>query len=358
VNFLRRWGVYIFVGIFTLGSSGIGGIKISSMTALPAATLLPIFWAVQQAPWVVALVTTGYCMLGAIVCYGLRPLLWSTEWRDVECALPISRKERRHSDFTVMVIGLTPLFAIFAAGMTNWLINASASGASGAELLEAMAMLLFSMMTSIMAGMWMLQSMRGNGNLSNAQAILKLRKKARQGKLASTSVFAALVVLPLMRGPAKRAGHILLFVPLIAVANSVPIFWPAVTPWWLAAYALSILLMTTRLISVLQFDLAPLHATCAPLPVAERRLRLWRSAVAMIPITVTLPILLVALLGIASQLRSFVAVCFLTTALLGNLLHILGMSIAPGVETRATTRISVWLGILLFQIALASEVMK
>lgn len=355
MNFLRRWNVYLLVGVLALGSSSIGDSSISSMTAVPAATLLPIFWSLQQPLWVAALVAAGYCAFGVIACYGLRPLLWSIEWCEVENALPISSKEQWLSDFIVLVIGLTPLLTIYAVGMTHWLINTSVSGS---ELLKAMAMLLLSLVTSVIAGMGMLQSMRRRGSRSNAQTIPKPPKKTQQKKSATTSVFVSLIVLPLKRGPAKRAGYLLLFVPLIAVTSTAPIWWPALTPWWLAIYSCLILLLTTRLNIVLQFDLVPLHLACAPLPVPARRLRLWRSMVAMIPITVTLPILITTLFGMASQLRSFVAVCFVAAALFGNLFQILGMRVALGGEKKATTQISVWLGILLLQIALASEIMK
>lgn len=355
IDFLRRWRGYIAAGIFVLGSSSLSGSLMASIRGLLAVTVLPMFWALQQPLWLIALATAGYCTLGFIVCWGLRPLLWSAEWRDVESTLPIPPREQRLSDLTVVVISLTPLFALYVAGVVIWWVYTPASNAS--LLLPALAMLLFSMLTSVMSGMWILQSMRQHGRASNARLAFTLREDSPQSILKSTSVCTALIVLPLVRGPAKRGGRLLLFVPLLAVANVMPIFWPALTPSSLAAFAFLILLLTTRLNAVLQSDLVPLHAACAPLPVDVRRLLVWRCAVAMLPITVTMALLLPVLLWISSQLRPFVAASYLLVAFIGNLLQVLATSIAPRAQIKASTRGAAWLLVLLVQITLASEVM-
>lgn len=357
MKLLRRWATYIVVAVVVLGSSAAGSAaNMSSMLVVP---LLPLLFALEQPLWIRGLTVIAYSLLGLVVCWGLRPLLWPSSWRDVEWSLPISRRAQGLSDLTVVLIGLTPLFGLYAAGLVVWM--ARTPHWKAAALLAVLALLLPAMVLSLLSGMAILRALRGQGRasaLALGATVARAHPAAREWK--ATSAFSALIVLPLMRGPARRAGRLLLFTPLLAAGHALALWAPALTPWWLAAFALLSLLLTTRLNSLLCSDLAPLHAACAPLPVAAERLVLARHALAMLPVVFALALLAPVLLWLGARLRPGAAVGFVLVVLGGNLFHVLRTAASTASLARkedSSTRAAGWLVILALQIAFASEIM-
>jgi hypothetical protein len=355
VNLLRRWGIYLCVGALLLGGSGS-----QAMVALAAWAVLPLFHAAQQSLWQAMLLTLTYALIGSMLIWGLCPVLWPRAWADAERALPVTLAQRRWSDVIVVLLGLMPLFAVYATGAVIWLVKSP-------EWLQplwgwAMLMLFAVMSLSLASGVAILSQRRAlpviatPGWVSHTDGH-QAHQTLREGQRLSPLM--ALVVLPMWRGYARRAGRFFVLTLLLLWGCNMGLaLLPTHISWWLAAFATLAQVLTTRLNVLVSADLESLHDSCAPLPLAARRLLLMRRAVVMLPICSGLVLLLAALVRTAIAVHGHVLVAYCLTLVLGTLALI--VVVTPLAKQRqaddAAARVSWWLVILVVSLALASEV--
>lgn len=100
VALLRRWGIYIVVGLVVLGSGAMVGL--GAIAALLELSVAPLFHAAGQPLAVAVLITLAHSLAGALIVLAARPLLWPRSWAEAEAALPISRDSVRRNDLMLV----------------------------------------------------------------------------------------------------------------------------------------------------------------------------------------------------------------------------------------------------------------
>jgi hypothetical protein len=358
VSLLKRWGIYIAVGLLILGGGGASAL--AAMMAMAAWSVTPLFQAAQQSALHGAVAALGYAVLGGLIVLGLSPWLWPRAWAEAERALPIGEPERRRSDFTVVMLGLTPLFAIYLLGTVIWLVQFPAW--LQPVWVSSTSMLAVSMGLSAAMGVAVLQWRRRLPPKSTsgwAYRVSQRRAGLGLGNQQRVSSVMALVVMPLARGPAQRSGRFLTWT-LVAMASCVValIGLQHFASWWLAAFAAISQAMVTRLSVVVAADMEPLHEAGAALPISPVWLKVARRAVVMLPLVAGQLFLILAVNLGAAPVKPTVFSMYLLASLLGNLALVVAASAppVPGVREDPVARVSWWLVILVLTIALGSEV--
>lgn len=357
ISLMRRWGIYVLVGLLVLG--GAGSSALAAITALAAWSVLPLFQAAQQSIGQAFVLTLVYALVGGMLVWGLSPVLWPRAWAEAERALPIVEREQRRSDLTVVLLGLTPLFAVYFVGTAIWLVKAPAWFRPVRSW--AMMMLFASMALSLTLGVAVLWWRRG---LPATSTPVWTGRKGRRRVASSTrrqtlSIAMALVPLPLWRGPAQRCGRFLLVSLLALLACEAALMaWPLYASWWLAAFAALAQALTTRLNVLVVTELGALHGACAALPVSNRWLQVARRTVAMAPLLTGLALLPTALAYSPVALQTTVWMAYLVALPLGNMALVAASGAQPKVQRSedAAARVSWWLVVLVLSLALASEV--
>jgi hypothetical protein len=333
------------------------------MIALAAVSVMPLFHAAQQSAFYGALMTIEYALLGGALVLGLSPWLWPRAWADAEHALPIEKSERRRSDLTVVIFGLSPIFAIYALGTVNCLVHLPTW--MQAIWGQAIFMLLASMGLSVALGFAILQWRRGlSPNLMPVRYSRSAARRAvcRAGHPQRLSCEKALVVLPLLRGPAQRSFRFFTLTVLTVLAlltcAVAPIRFPNLASCWLAAFAAFAQAMVTRLNVLVAADLEPMHAACATLPIHPTRLKWARRAVVMLPLSVGQLFLIAAISFGPVPIRPLVFTMYLLAMQLGNGALVVAASAppVPGMRDDSAARVSGWLLVLALPIAITSEV--
>lgn len=290
VDWLRRWGSYLLVGlaVFGVGSNSLLG----SAAALAGWTVLPLLWTVAQAPPWVAGVLIGQVLLAAGLVWGAQALLWPVAWRAAEKALPLAPAALRASDAAVVALALLPLELLQFIGLVAWWHKQPAwlatawAGALAAWVLVSLG--------SVLAGMAVLQVLRQPPRVVRARRALMVRPGAPALRLLTAA--QALLVLPMCRGPARRTGRTWCLGGAALLAMAVGLWcFPNSAGWWLAAFAASALLATTRLRALIGLELVPLAAAAVALPVAPQHWRRLHAGLALAPVVLGLAGLLLAL---------------------------------------------------------------
>jgi hypothetical protein len=349
VELLRRWQVYIVVGLLVLGSAGNGAL--AAMSALTAWSVLPLLQASQASVASLLLTGTAHSMAGAVALWGLRPVLWPRAWLESENALPIEPRERRRADLLVVVLGLAPLFAVYAAGVLVWGARSPAWMHGG--WVEALAALGLSMGLSVVWGLLILGSMRRVP--SSAKRVASSR---RHGQRQTLQPLTALALLPLWRGPAQRTGRMMLVVLLaLAMPCAAMAAWPDWASWSLAGFGALAFVFSSRLSVLASQELAPLHLQAAALPVVPGRLLLARRTMVLIPQVAAQFLCLAALTSQPRPLRPGVLAAFMCVLLAGSIVQVLLTTDQGGHRsTDPAHRVSQWLFTLVLILCLASEV--
>lgn len=358
VSLIRRWGIYVLVGLLVLG--GAGSSAVAAMTAFAAWSVLPLFQSALQPIGRAFLMTFGYALVGGMVVWGLSPVLWPRAWAEAERALPIVEREQRISDLIVVLLGLTPLFAVYFAGATIWLVKAPAWFQPVQSW--ALGMLFTSMALSIVFGVAIVARRRGlAANSTPAWTGRKCHRPAlhASSKQQTLSSAVALVVIPLWRGPAQRSGRFfsLSFLALMSCVASLMV-WPMYAPWWLAAFAALAQVLISRLNVLVSTELGPLHDACAALPISGLWLQSARHVVVMAPLIISQTMLLMTLTYSPVAIKSAVWVTYLVALPLGNMALVAASSARTDMQRSAdaAARVSWWLLVLVLFLALASEV--
>jgi hypothetical protein len=341
---LRRWGIYVALGLAILSGGVAGGLEVAQ--ALLAWMVLPLNYAVSVGWPEVLLAVVLQATVGAAVVWALLPLLLPKPWLHAERALPLSPAQLRWSDQRVVGWALLPLLALYAAG--NAALWAARPAWLLAHPLASVWAWLAAVVLSAFGGLLLLQARRQYG------AALGPGQKAATRRSATpraTHWLMALVLLPLWRGPARRCGAVLVFstIALLLLVLALTLTqqaWPQSKAWWLAAWAGLSWVLATRAGVLVREELLPLWQHTGALPVAMARVR--RSG----PVLVALPLLPSAgWLAIQPDLgRAWVLTALLITACGAAALQ--GLGHMPKPENRAAT----WLFTLVLLVVLASQV--
>ena len=353
MSFLRRWAVYLAVVAVLFAAGSVGAW--SSVTALAAWLVLPLFYATAHPVYLlpVLLIQTS---LHAGLIGALRSLLWFDAWAEAERALPLAAADLRRFDWIVVLLVMAPLFSLYALGATTLWINDPA-WLHGVRW-SALGMLLAMMMGAAAVGLTLLHSWRRPPRIAAAARRVALVAEAHQGRALvglagmsmALSVNKAMLLLPLVRGPARRAGLGMCGGGLVLCAPALGLWWaPQAAPWWLALFALLSLVVTTRVHTLARAELEPFWLNCSMLPVSLKRLRLWRALDVLSPLALG-ALLLIATLP-ASGVRWPVFAAYGLVVFLGSAWVVCS---GPGHATSAASR---WLFFLALSVALATEVM-
>ena len=372
--FVRRWGVYGLVLMAVVGAGS--NSPLDSVAALAAWVVLPLFQAAARpgwAAWWLLPVVAAQSLLAGGVVWAMRPLLWPAPWAAAERALPIPPALQRRSDLTVVAWALLPLLLLYGLGAATWLAHRPAwlMPWRGQALLGLGLLGLGSLGVGLVTLQWWRRpparhpaqpvmppaaACASPGCSSHPSRTAAGHSGAATGQVAGSSVPACgllwvLWLTPLWRGPARRTGQALLLgsALLQGLALGVHLAAPALAGWWLAAFALAGLLVSTRVNSLSRREFAALLAACTPLPLAPTALQHQRVALAMLPLLCGL--LLLAGLLPWGQTRPLLALAFL---LANTLVALLEVTSTPA---DAAAKASRWLLSLVVLVALASEVM-
>jgi hypothetical protein len=202
-------------------------------------------------------------------------------------------------------IGLLPWAGLQAAGAATWLVVVRPAWLQ-AHRVPALLLLLSSLALAWAGGVTGLRWWRQAGaGLPRWRAAGQARQVARSSRPEATSLPGstqrvtaapklvvarlpwrrALLVLPLLRGPARRSGHLWLLAVLVLLLPALGLWiWPAGGGWWLAAYATLAAAASARLNRLTQEQLAPLLQAAPSLPLSARRLEAARQGLAWWPL--------------------------------------------------------------------------
>ncbi|MEX8520723.1 MAG: hypothetical protein AB3X44_19645 [Leptothrix sp. (in: b-proteobacteria)] len=381
LDFLRRWGVYLLVLAAVVGGGTVGAL--SSLSALTAWLVLPLFQAAAQPMWLLPAVLLQ-ALAGALLVWGTRTLLWPPRWAEIERALPLGRRETGRSDLIVVSLALLPLTLLYAVGAATWWLHNPAW--LRPVRVRAVLMLLLAVAGSLALGVALLQALRRpdmvpgpvrrllgrmwrrnrSARISQAHLPPAAAQSLSDPAPSATDVahlkpatwWHALIWWPLWRGPAQRAGHALLLGTTALWAMAAGLWrWPAQASWWLAGFAALGLLVSSRLHRLAREGLVELHQACAMLPISPHAPAWALSLLALAPLTLGLTALLAVLHGgaapVAGQIRPAVLAAYVATSLLASLIDV-----RPGQTHMAAEQTSSrWLFSLVLLLALASEVM-
>ncbi len=350
VDLLRRWAAYLVVGVMVLGSSGNGAL--AAMSGLAAWSVFPLFRATTQSLALLAAMAVVHSCAGAVVVWGLRPLLWPRQWVEAESALPIDPRDRLRSDIAVTGFALAPLLCAYAAGALVW--RAQSPPWMHGEWGAAVAALVVSTGLSLLWGVLIVRNLRHRPpSLSRARAATPSAHAARM------SVLGALVVAPLLRGPARRSARMLMLGTAVLLgANAALWCWPARAAWWLAAFAALSLIVSTRLNVLVSDELAPLHQHAASLPISLQALLRARRLLALLPQFVGQAALCL-LVNASGQggMRPLVFIADMLALLAGSGAQVVFTTQVDGHRaTDPAHRVSYWLFTLVLGVVLATEV--
>jgi hypothetical protein len=354
-NFLKRWAIYISIGVIVIGGS------LNGTLALMSLLVAPLLQAPQQPLFQALLICVGYGFVGGLIVLGLSPFLLPPHWGEAERALPIERLERVKSDLLVVVLGLSPLIAVYSLGFAIWLIKFPLW--LQAHWFKSLLFLTSSVGLSIFFGLVILNYRRNLSPVSNLTWPFQ-RTQNQAGNLSqrqtSVSNVMALVVLPLLRGSAKRSA--MLFVMALVLLCScvlVLLILPTWGSWALAAFAVFSQVLVSRLNIEMKLEMTLIKEACAHLPVRTDWLNKALRYFVLIPHLIGIVLLSVALTVSQMPLRFSVLICFLLFSFLGNLALIVLSSKPPKLGQREdpSAQVSWWLLILVISIALSTEVL-
>jgi hypothetical protein len=345
--FLRRWAVHLVVACAVLGAGTTS--FVAAVVAAAAWLVLPLFYAAVHGPWLI-LATLVQSLFGAACVWGLRTWLWRPRWAEAERALPITQRARLVSDLVVVALALLPLILLFALGAASVLAHDPAW--LRPHRIRALAALASAVALSVALGVRILRGMRRQPRWPGPMPAAARGVDPPADTLLSGFPLhwpRALLWQPLWRGPARRSGRALWLGSLVLLAPALAMWgWRGAASWWLAAFALLMLLVVTRVNALAREEFAGLIESCADLPLAPSVLHRARSAMALLPLLPSVP-LLVAGLPLA-QVRPGVLAAYAAACLASAVAEVFA---AP---TTAADKSSRWLFSLVVCVALASEV--
>ena len=263
--FLRRWAIYLLVLAVLFAGGSVGAW--TSITGLAAWSVLPLFYATAHPVWLPLVFVVQIALTVGLV-WALRSLLWFAPWAEAERALPLPAADLRRSDLVVILLVLTPLLCLYLFGAATLWFNDPPWLHAVRE--RALAVLAFTLMASVALGVMLLHFLRQPPRptpMARRAGLLSETVRSSVSvavwRATPVSVIKVLLLLPLFRGPARRVGFswcgggLLLCMPALGL-------WllPQAASWWLAAFALLSLMVTTRVQTLARDGLDPLWLAC------------------------------------------------------------------------------------------------
>lgn len=336
----RRWAAFIAVVAALLGQF------FTTLIGWPA---LPLFWASQQPLSLGLAVVALHALPGLLLCWGLREQLLPAHWLEPERALPLRRRQLLMADLAVIALALMPLALLNLLSIAAWR-HADPAWMRGLWP-AAMGNFALSLLVSAAAAAALLQLRRRPRRLASAPSARHLAPALDLD--LTLGLNRALLLLPLLRGPARPVLHLLLLAcAALAAALLAGLRWPQQASWALAAYTLLAMGVSARLHAQATRCYAPLIGECQVLPLPPgfwpRRLLLLALAPALLAWCALSALLLLgpwSLAPLATPL--FIAYGLLAPAL--------PMLVRPGGSPEA--RAGRWLLGWAIWVALASEVL-
>ncbi|MEH0166584.1 hypothetical protein [Roseateles microcysteis] len=335
----RRWGAFVLVLAALLGQYA------GQAIGWPA---LPLFWAVSLPLWPGIAVVVAHALVATMLSWALRDALLPRHWLEAERALPQPRAAVYRADAAVVALAQAPLLLLHALSWLSWRLHQPA-WMHGLWLGSAVAFAA-SLLLGLALGVLLLRWRRQPGRA----------RWMRGTQIASASrprVWAALLLMPLWRGPARPLG-----LWLLAVATGLLIClqqaWhaPEHLRWWLAGYAFVALLGSSRALALAERDLQGLVDASLPLPLPARAWHHARRMLALAPVLLCWPLLLLMMLAGPWQLAPLAGPLSLLAALLAPVLA-LYLPADPG-RKGDEIRAARWLLFLAVWIVLVTECLK
>ncbi|MDM4768401.1 hypothetical protein [Pelomonas sp. SE-A7] len=275
---LRRWSGFVLVFAAVLGEYA------PKALGWPA---LPLFWAVAQPAPLLLLGVLGHALIATALSWALREALLPRAWLEAERALPLPTGESWKADATVVALAQGPLVLLYLVSWLNWGLVRPA-WMQGLWLGSALA-LTASLATGLLLGVLLLRWRRRPGR----------RVWGAETRYAGRAprVWAALLLLPMARGPARSLGLWLLACGsalLLCMRQA----WaaPEQLRWWLAAYAFAGMLGSARAFALARRDLAALRLASVQLPLAQSAWPHAERLLALSPCLLVWPLLVAMLL--------------------------------------------------------------
>lgn len=329
--------------------------------ALLSLLVAPILQAPQQPLFHALLICVGYGLVGGLIVLGLSPLLLPQHWHEAESALPIKSRERVKSDLTVVVLGLSPLISVYCLGLAIWLIESPKWLQD--DWLKSLMFLTSAVGLSIYFGFKILKYRRNLSQVSNLTWPFQSTKNqsgnsSQRPPLLSNTM--ALVVLPLLRGSAKRSATLFILTLVVPCSCVIAlVIFPTWGSWALAAFTVFSQTLVSRLNQEVKLEMTPIKDACAFIPVRSDWLdKAFRYFIVM-PHLLGIVFLYVALTVSEMPFRFSVLICFLLFSFLGNLALVVSSSKPSKLGQREdpSAQVSWWLLILVISIALSTEVL-
>lgn len=338
-RFLRRWGVYMGVAALVVGAGA--NSPVHAVAGVAAWLVVPLLYASSKGAWLLPAVAAQ--ALAATGCvWGLRGLLWPARWAEAERALPISKRQRVHSDGVVVALALLPLGLLQVAGVSAVLASRPAWLQPTQTL--ALGALVLANLSAWGLGVLLLQGLRRPPSLRRLRAVPVAR-----GRVHAAWPWA-LLWLPLWRGPARRTGHLLLLgSALLSLPGALTWVWPGGLPWWLALGAVAALVLVTRAHALVREETGALFDACVMLPLSPPVLQRARAALCLLPLLPAGMALAAGLLH--AVVRPAVLAAYVLASLGSCVVEVLSRPAEPA------DKASRWLFSLVLCIALASEVL-
>ena len=286
----RRWFAFALVLAILLSQY-----LMAVLSALGWLTL-PLFWAASLSMLPGIGVVSLHALPGLALTWALREALLPHAWIAAERALPQTRAQSLTADLAVVVLAQSPLFVLYAGSCLTWGAERPAwmAGLWGRALLA----LALSILLSLAMGVAMLKGRRRSwhGTSKPAQRPHSMALSPPPA-LERLGVWAALLLLPLWRGPARSLGVWLLGQCLVLGACLIAALErPAYANWWLAAFALFAMQGSARAQALAQRDLAALTQASRALPLKREALGRSQTLLALAPSLLVWPALLAVLL--------------------------------------------------------------
>jgi len=334
-----RWGAFVLVLAALLGQYA------GQAIGWPA---LPLFWAVSLPALPGSLLVIGHALLATLLAWALREALLPRLWLEAERALPQPPAAAWWADAAVVGLAQAPLALLYIGSWFSWRLQAPAwmQGLWPASALALSISLLLGWLMGVLLLRWRRQPRRWSGLM-----------RPRAARRVAPRAWAALLLLPMQRGPARPLG-LWLLACVAALLLCLQQAWraPDDLRWWLAAYAFLAQVGSSRGLALAQRDLAGLIGASAMLPLPAQAWHHAQRLLALGPVLLCWPLLTGLLLMGPWALAPLAGPLFLLAALLAPLLT-LYLPAAPG-RKGDEIRAARWLLFLAVWIVLATECLK
>lgn len=352
-RFIRRWVIYLTVGMLLLG--GAGGATLPALKGLAAGAVAPLYRAVEQGASQAMGWALAYAIVGILVVWAQSPLLWPSAWREAERCLPLDHRLRRRSDAVVVGWAITPMLGMISLGSAVWFVQ----WPTWFREVWGRGLILWIIVlgTTWLVGMSVLD-VRRRGDARTGQGRFRTARHASAGRV---SPWIALVALALLRGRARRsARHLILMLASLWTCAVALYLSPSWAPWWLAACAAIGQVFVTRLQPLMSAEWSAFEIELQWLPWPEKGLWVLQQRTVIGALMTGWCPLVLALMASGLRIKPGVLVAFGLVNLVGPwmLIRQSWATSRSNLPDDPAARVAWWVLTLVTSVALASEVVR